>query len=51
MFCAAVTASKFTYDLLPAPLDLDYDSDLCNTQADGNLMIQVGIMIGLSLPF
>jgi hypothetical protein len=43
---AAITASKFSYDLLPAPVDLDYDADLRNTPVDGETMYRDGIVFG-----
>ncbi len=44
--CAAITASKFSYDILPAPVDLDYDADLRNTPVDGDTMFRDRITFG-----
>ncbi len=44
--CKAVMASKFSFDILPAPVDLDYDCDFRATPVDGERMFCDGLVFG-----
>ncbi len=46
----AITASKFSYDILPAPVDLDCDIDLRNMPVHGETIYQDGWFFGLDTP-